>query len=103
MYAIIHDGGRQYRVEEGQEIDIDYRSLKAGDTLTFDRVLAVSNGGELKLGAPALAGATVAAEVVRLVQGPKLYIQKFRRRKNSRRRTGHRQLYTKVRIGKISM
>ena len=103
MYAIISDGGRQYRVEEGQELDIDFRdSRKKGDAIAFDRVLAVSSGADIQLGAPTVDGASVAAEVVGVQQGPKLVVQKFRRRKNSRRRTGHRQMYTKVLICKIT-
>jgi large subunit ribosomal protein L21 len=102
MYAIIADGGRQYRVEEGQELDIDYREAASkGDELQFGHVLAISGEQGLQLGQPALDGATVTAEVLGVQQGDKLFIQKFRRRKNFRRRTGHRQLYTRVRISKI--
>jgi large subunit ribosomal protein L21 len=103
MYAIIKHGGRQYRVEEGQEIEIDYREGSAGDAVKFDEVLAAGAGSDLKFGTPLLQGASIAAEVVGTVQGPKLVVQKLRRRKNSRRKTGHRQLYTKVRIGKIAV
>src|SRR5262245_21550560 len=102
MYAIIADGGRQYKVEEGLEINLDYRDLKPGETLTLDQVLLVSGEAGVKLGKPVLAGASVEAEVLGLKQGDKLYIQKFRRRKNHRRRTGHRQMYTQVRITSIS-
>lgn len=102
MYAIISDGGRQYKVEEGQELDVDFREATAGDELKFDKVLAVSGEGDsLKLGSPTVNGASVTAEVVGLRQGEKLRIQKLRRRKNSRRRTGHRQMYTRVKISKI--
>ena len=102
MYAIIADGGRQYRVEEGQELDIDYRdSATKGDELEFDRVLAVAGEEGFQLGQPAVDGAKVTAEVLGVEQGTKIYIQKIRRRKTYRRRTGHRQLYTRVRISKI--
>ena len=103
MYAIIKHGTRQYRVEEGQEIEIDYRAAAAGDEVKFEQVLAAGQGSDLKFGAPFLSGASVSANVVGTVQGPKLVVQKFRRRKNSRRKTGHRQIYTKVRIGAIAM
>jgi large subunit ribosomal protein L21 len=103
MYAIIKHGGRQYRVEEGQEIEIDYREASAGDAVTFDQILAAGAGADLKFGTPLLKGATISAEVVGTVQGPKLVVQKLRRRKNSRRKTGHRQIHTKVRIGKIAV
>ena len=101
MYAIIVDGGRQYRVEEGQELDVDYRDLRKGDELRFERVLAVTGDEGLKLGMPVVDGASVTAEVLGVEFGEKLTIQKLRRRKNFRRRTGHRQMHTRVRISKI--
>jgi large subunit ribosomal protein L21 len=103
MYAIIVDGGKQYKVREGQEVTLDYREAAAGDTLTFDRVLATSDGTTVTIGQPTVAGASVAAEVVGTAQGPKLTVQKFRKRKNSKRRTGHRQIHTVVKIGKLSV
>ena len=103
MYAIIADSGRQYRVEEGQELQVDYREANKGDAISFEQVLAVSGDGETKLGTPHLKGVKVEAEVVGTSQGPKLVVQKMRRRKNSRRRTGHRQLYTTVRITSIQV
>ena len=102
MYAIISDGSRQYRVEEGQELVIDYRDVPAGEKLTFDRVLAVGGEGDTKLGLPLVNGASVAAEVLGPEKGEKLVIQKLRRRKNSRRKTGERHIYTRVRVGKIT-
>lgn len=102
MYAIFADGPRQYKVEAGQELDLDYRDLAPGSELKFDRVLALSNGGELQLGTPALAGASVTAKVVGVQMGEKLVIQKMRRRKNHRRRTGHRQMFTRVKIETIN-
>jgi len=102
MYAIITDGGRQFKVEEGQEIDVDYRDVSTGSELVFDRVLALRDGEGLKIGQPTLQAATVTAEVLGVDQGPKLTVQKLRRRKNSRRKTGHRQWYTRVKISKIS-
>jgi large subunit ribosomal protein L21 len=102
MYAIITDGGRQYKVEEGQELEIDYRDLSKGDELKFDRVLALSGGEGMQLGSPSIEGASVTAEVLGVAFGKKLAVHKLRRRKNSRRKTGHRQLFTKVRISKIA-
>jgi large subunit ribosomal protein L21 len=101
MYAIIVDGGRQYKVTEGQELVIDYRDASSGDALQFDQVVAFSNGSQLQLGEPTLGGAKVTAKVLGVLQGPKLTVQKFRRRKTYRRKTGHRQLYTKVQIEQI--
>ncbi len=101
MYAIIVDGGRQYRVEPGMEVDLDYRDIASGESLTFGTVLCVGGDEGLKLGAPTLGGASVTASVVGPIQDKKLYIQKFRRRKHFKRRTGHRQLHTRVRIESI--
>ena len=101
MYAIIADGGRQYKVEEGQTIDIDLREVEDGSELAFDKVLAISDGENFTLGQPTVAGAEVTASVVGSVKGDKISVQKFRRRKDSRRRTGHRQKYTRVKIGAI--
>ncbi len=103
MYAIIADGGRQYKVTEGQTLEIDYRDVQPGDEVKFDRVLAVSGEKGFELGQPEVGGASVVAEVVEQSKGEKIYVQKFRRRKNSKRRTGHRQKYTKVRIAKIAV
>ncbi len=103
MYAIIQESGRQLKVEEGQELDVDYREVSTGDELKFDQVLAYRDDDGLKVGQPTLESAAVTAEVVSVAQGPKLVVQKIRRRKNSRRKTGHRQLYTRVKIKKISI
>lgn len=103
MYAIIADSGKQFKVQEGQQVSIDYRESHAGERLTFDQVLCVSGESGIQIGSPTLSGATVEAEVLGVVQGPKLVVQKLRRRKNSRRKTGHRQKYTEVRIDKISL
>jgi large subunit ribosomal protein L21 len=107
-YAVVVDGGRQYRVMAGQELEIDFRHaadgspLAAGSEVVFGDVLAVSHAGKLTLGKPKVKGASVKAEVLGLVQGEKIFVQKFKRRKNYRRRTGHRSLATKVRIASIT-
>ncbi len=101
MYAIFKDSGRQFKVEEGQELDVDYRDIAKGEEIAFDEVLVISGEDGVKLGKPTLQGASIKASVMGGVQGKKLVVQKFRRRKNSRRKTGHRQLYTQVRIEKI--
>jgi large subunit ribosomal protein L21 len=103
MYAIVEDGGRQFQVEEGQELEVDYRELSAGQQFNFSRVLALRDEGGLKLGRPAIDTVTVTAEVLGVVQGPKLVVQKMRRRKNFRRKTGHRQIHTRVKIAKIEV
>lgn len=101
-YAIIEDGGRQYKVQEGEVLDVDYRGLSAGQPWAFDRVVAVRDDEGLALGQPYLEGARVSAEVVGLAFGPKLVVQHFRRRKTYRKKTGHRQLYNRVKITKIT-
>lgn len=105
MFAVIENGSRQYRVSEGQTLEIDFQSgMEAGQSLSFDRVLLANAGGGSAIGRPTIEGAQVEAEVVEAeVKGPKLEIQKLRRRKNSRRHTGHRQRYTKIKITSISV
>jgi large subunit ribosomal protein L21 len=101
-YAVVVDGGRQYRVMAGQELEIDFRHLPAGSELVFEDVLAVSKAGKLTIGKPKVKGAKVTAEVLGLVQGEKIFVQKFKRRKNFRRRTGHRAVSTKIRVSSIN-
>ena len=102
MYAIIKDGGRQLKVEVDKRIMIDYRGeQEPGTKIEFNEVLAIGNDGDVKIGQPTVAGAKVVAEVVSEAKGPKLVIAKFRRRKNSKRKTGHRQIYTLVKISEI--
>jgi large subunit ribosomal protein L21 len=103
MYAIISDGNHQYKVEEGQELVIDYRDVPAGEKLNFESVLAIGGDGDAKLGSPLLKGATVAAEVIGPEKGEKHVVQKLRRRKNFRKKTGERHIFTRVRIGKITV
>jgi len=105
MFAIFEDGSRQYRAIPGRRISIDYRSgSEEGGTITFDKVLIANGGGSSVIGQPLIDGATVEAEIVRPEEkGEKLEIQKLRRRKNSRRHTGHRQKYTLITISSINV
>jgi large subunit ribosomal protein L21 len=103
MYAIIEDGGQQFKVEEGQEFEVDYRQAAPGEQVTFDRVLAYRDDRGLHVGRPTLESASVLAEVIGPSQGEKLTVQKFRRRKTYRRKYGHRQLFTRIRIEKIDV
>jgi len=103
MYAVIEDSGRQFRVSEGDVLDVDLRE-EAQETkeIVLDRVLLVSDEGEVKVGTPLVSGAKVTAEVVAAeAKGPKIGIYRLRRRKSSRKKIGHRQKYTRVRITKI--
>ena len=105
MFAVIEDGSHQHQIQEGDILTIDYRATaKEGDSITFESVLLANGGGASCIGAPLIEGASVEAEVVLPeVKGEKLEIQKLRRRKNSRRHTGHRQKYTTVRINSINV
>jgi large subunit ribosomal protein L21 len=100
MYAVFEDGSRQYRVQEGDIVKVDFRTADIGSSLEFDRVLLFQNDADTTIGHPVIAGARVVGEVVDH-PSTKLYIQHFRRRKNYRRLKGHRQPYTSVRIQKI--
>jgi large subunit ribosomal protein L21 len=101
MYAIIETGGKQFRVEEGQELYIEKVDVEAGETVTFDRVLMVG-GDDVKVGSPIVDGATVTAKVEKQGRGKKVVVYKFKPKKNYRRKQGHRQPYTKVVIDKIN-
>jgi len=105
MFAVIEDGSRQHRIQEGDLLSVDYRDdAQVGGTLKFDRVLVANGGGASVIGAPLIEGASVEGEVIlEEDKGPKLEVQKLRRRKNSRRHTGHRQKYTRVKITSISV
>ena len=103
MYAIIEEGGKQYKVTSGDTILID-RNVKEGDkTVTFDRVLLVGGEGQPKIGAPLVAGATVTADVLGPVKGPKVVSVKYKRRKGYHKKIGHRQQYTSVKITGINV
>lgn len=102
MYAVIATGGKQYRVQEGETIEIEKIPGDAGATVTFNEVLLVADGANVQVGTPVVAGAKVTAQVVDVVKGEKLLIYKYRRRKGYRRKTGHRQVHTAVKITGIS-
>jgi large subunit ribosomal protein L21 len=100
MYAIFEDGSRQYRVEEGSLVTIDYRDVKPGDTLELTKVLLVSKDGAATVGQPLVAGAKVVTEVVDLPR-KKTQAQSFRRRKASKRLRGHTQPHVRVKVKQI--
>lgn len=101
MYAIFKNGGKQYKVEEGDILLLDKMSLDAKETVEFKEVLAV-NAGELKIGAPFVDGAVVTAEVINEGRAKKVVIFKKRRRKDSKVKRGFRRDFTRVRITKIA-
>ena len=100
MYAVFEDGSRQYKVSEGDKVNVDFREVDAGARIEFPRVLLYAAGETFHIGQPIVEGARIVAEVV---EHPtiKVYVQHFRRRKNSRRLRGHRQPYTKVQVRNI--
>ena len=101
MYAIIATGGKQYKVAEGDIIRVEKLGVDAGETVTFDQVLAVNNG-ELSVGCPTVAGATVSATVVKEAKAKKVIVYKYKRKTGYHKKNGHRQLYTQVKIDKIN-
>jgi large subunit ribosomal protein L21 len=102
MYAVIKTGGKQYRVSKDDVLSIERLPGDAGGTIEFAEVLMVGSGASVKVGTPTVAGAKVTAELVEQTRGPKLIAFKKRRRKNSRRKKGHRQDLTSVRITGIT-
>ena len=98
MFAVIKTGGKQYRVAAGDEVTIEKLAAEAGEVVTFGEVLMVGGEAGTVVGAPTGAGATVAGEVVKQTRGDKVIVFKKRRRQNSRRRNGHRQWLSVVRI-----
>ncbi len=101
MYAVIKTGGKQHRVVEGETLKVEKIEVATGETVQFDDVLLVSNGDNVAIGTPIVAGAAVKAEVVAHGRGEKVRIIKFRRRKHSMKRQGHRQWFTEIKITEI--
>ena len=102
MQAIIVTGGKQYKVSEGDVLFIEKLEAEAGESVVFDRVLAIVDGENTKIGAPVVENATVDAKVVKNGKGKKIRIFKYTPKKGYRKRQGHRQPYTKVEIAKIN-
>ena len=101
MYAVIATGGKQYKVAEGDIITIEKLGVAAGETVTFDQVLAVNNG-TLTIGTPTVSGATVTASVVRVGKDKKVIVYKYKNKTGYHKKNGHRQLFTQVKIEKIN-
>ena len=102
MYAVIVTGGKQYRVAEGDVLNVEKLGAEVGDSIDLDKVLMVENDGDVKLGKPYVEGATVQALVKEQGKGDKVTIIKFKRRKNYHKKQGHRQLYTRLEITGIN-
>ncbi len=102
MYAIIKTGGKQYMVNEGDVLTVEKLDVESGAKVVFDEVLAVGNNGELNVGSPVVAGAKVEATVVENGKTKKVIVFKYKPKKDYRKKQGHRQPFTKVRIEKIN-
>lgn len=101
MYAVISTGGKQYRLAPGQLVDVERLPAEAGEQVVFDQVLLVRDGEQVRVGSPLVEGAAVRATVVEQYKDDKVVVFKFKRRKMYRRKKGHRQLLTQVRIDEI--
>ncbi len=101
-YAIVEDGGKQYRAVIGETIEVDRYPLEVGDEIDMERVLLIADGENVKVGTPLVKGAKVQATVLEQVKGPKLIVFRYKAKERIRTKTGHRQQYTKVRIDAIS-
>jgi len=102
MYAIIETGGKQYKVQEGESLFIERLAQDEGSSVTFDKVVAVSNGDKVDFGAPYVSSANVEAKVLNHGKDKKITVFKFKPKKGYKRKMGHRQPYTKVQIEKIN-
>ena len=101
MYAIIETGGKQYKVNEGDVLFVEKLDKEEGETVVFDCVKAISTGDKLEIGAPTVAGAKVTANVLKNGKAKKIYVMKYKAKKNEKKKIGHRQPYTKVQIVSI--
>jgi len=101
-YAIVEDGGKQYKAVIGESIEVDRYPLEVGEEIDMDRVLLISDGENIKVGTPFIEGAKIEATVVGQVKGPKVTVFRYKAKERIRSKTGHRQKYTKVRIDAIT-
>ncbi|HXG44245.1 MAG TPA: 50S ribosomal protein L21 [Gemmatimonadales bacterium] len=103
MYAVFRAAGKQFRAEKGMTLELPRLDAEPGKKVTFKEVLLTSDGETVKAGTPLVKGAAVTAEVLGEVKGEKIYVWRFKRRKNVRRKTGHRTRYTRVRITDLKL
>jgi large subunit ribosomal protein L21 len=101
-YAIIEDGGKQYKAVIGESIEVDRYPLEVGEEIDMDRVLLISDGENTKVGTPFVEGAKIQGTVVAHVKGPKIIVFRYKAKERIRSKTGHRQKYTRVRIDAIN-
>jgi len=103
MYAVIKTGGKQYKVSEGETLKIEKLEVEPGKKVTFNEVLMIADGANVKVGSPLVEKAVVEAKVISQGKGKKVNILKFKRRKHYMKQQGHRQLFTEIQIGKIKV
>ncbi len=103
MYAVVESGGRQYRVEEGATLQVERLDAEPGSSVTLERVVLLGDGTDLRVGAPTVQGASVTATVVAHGRGRKIIVMKYKPKAHYRRKTGHRQNFTTLKIEKIEL
>jgi large subunit ribosomal protein L21 len=103
VYAVVETGGKQYKVAVGDTIEVEKLAANTGDRIELERVLMVADEGGVRVGQPVLESAKVSATVLGLIKGPKQIIYKYRAKERYRRKTGHRQTYTRLRIDEIKV
>lgn len=101
MYAVVETGGKQYRVQEGDEIIVEKLGIEAEEEVVFDKVLAAGEGADIKIGTPYVEGASVKGTVIENGKAKKVIVFKYKAKKDYRKKRGHRQPYTKVKIDSI--
>jgi len=102
MFAVLNTGGKQYKVSQGDLIEVEKLESNTGDTVTLDQILMVGEGENIEVGSPYVSGYKVTGEVVEHGKGAKIIVFKKKRRKNYRRKNGHRQLFTQLKITEIT-
>ena len=102
MYAVVQTGGKQYKVEPGGEVQVELLPMEVGATVELDRVLLIGEGADLQVGQPTIAGARVVAEVVAQEKGDKIIVMRYKSKVRYKKKTGHRQRLTRLRITDIA-
>ncbi len=103
MYAVVETGGKQYRVQEGDVITVEKLGVEDGDKVVFDKVLVMGEGADIKVGKPYIEGCTVEGTAIESGKGPKIIIFKYKAKKDYRKKRGHRQPYTSVKIESLNI
>ena len=102
MFAVVQIGGKQYKIQEGDIIFVEKLNVAEGENVVFNDVFAISQDNDFKIGAPTISGASVSANVLKQGKGKKMYVMRYKPKKNQKRKLGHRQPYTKIQITTIT-